>query len=269
MKTGTGSFRRSAHVATIVFAILAPVSSVAQSAPTQGDSPSARSGTAMRVDAGPIIDGLLDEAVWASAPPMTDFVQYQPVEGAEASEETEVRILFDGEAIYIGAWLFDREPEGIIVGERRRDTNLADADGFMLVLDTYHDEQTGFVFGTNPGAIEYDGQVRGEGGANDGFPVTVLNVWDDPAERTRESSADIRLPNGDVIAWTLEGLYLYPTPTKTDAKGGFGAGTAEDVYDPKRSARERGGQLRHWVDGTLNPCFAEYLMGFPAGYLDE
>ena len=166
MKTGTGSFRQSAHFATIVLAILAPVSGVAQSATTQADSPSVRSGTAIRVDAGPTIDGLLDEAVWASARPMTDFVQYQPVEGAAASEETEVRVLFDGDAIYIGAWLYDREPEGIIVGERRRDTNLADADGFMVVLDTYHDQQTGFVFGTNPGAIEYDGQVRGEGGAN-------------------------------------------------------------------------------------------------------
>ena len=103
MKTGTGPFRQSAHFATIVLAILAPVSGVAQSATTQADSPSVRSGTAIRVDAGPTIDGLLDEAVWASARPMTDFVQYQPVEGAAASEETEVRVLFDGEAIYIGA----------------------------------------------------------------------------------------------------------------------------------------------------------------------
>ena len=166
MKMGTGSFRRSAHFATMVLAILVPVPGMAQSSPTPGDAPAVRAGMARRVDVGPTIDGRLDEAVWASAQPMTGFVQYEPVEGAAASEETEVRILFDGDAIYIGAWLYDREPDRIIVGERRRDANLADSDAFLVVLDTYRDQQTGFVFGTNPGSIEYDGQVRGEGAAN-------------------------------------------------------------------------------------------------------
>ena len=98
--------------------------------------------------------------------PMTGFVQYEPVEGTPASERTEVRILFDAEAIYIGAWLYDREPDRIIVGERRRDATLSDSDAFLVVLDTYRDQQTGFVFGTTPASVEYDGQVRGEGNAN-------------------------------------------------------------------------------------------------------
>ena len=166
MKTGTGSFRRFSSLAAIVLAILAPVSGTAQSTPARGDPPVLRSGMATRVDVGPIIDGRLDEAVWASAQAMTGFVQYEPVEGTAASEETEVRILFDADAIYIGAWLYDREPDRIIVGERRRDANLSDSDAFLVVLDTYHDQQTGFVFGTTPGSIEYDGQVRGEGAAN-------------------------------------------------------------------------------------------------------
>jgi len=172
MTMGTGSLRRSTHLTTILLAILAPVSGMAQSTTTRGDPPSVRSGTAARVDVGPTIDGRLDEAAWASAQPMTGFVQYEPVEGTDASEKTEVRILFDVDAIYIGAWLYDREPGGIIVGERRRDANLSDSDAFLVVLDTYHDQQTGFVFGTTPGSIEYDGQVRGEGAANTNWDGT-------------------------------------------------------------------------------------------------
>ena len=163
---GTEFSQRSALWGVLLVAFLAPVTGAAQTTPTRDELPALRSGTAVRVDASPTIDGVLDDAVWASAQPMTDFVQYEPVEGAAASEETEVRILFDADAIYIGAWLFDREPDRIIVGERRRDANLPDSDAFMIVLDTYSDQQTGFVFGTNPGSIEYDGQVRGEGGAN-------------------------------------------------------------------------------------------------------
>jgi hypothetical protein len=137
----------------------------AQPAPAESE-PGIRSGVASRVEAGPTIDGVLNEGAWTSAAPLADFVQYEPYEGAPATERTEVRILTDAEALYVGAWMFDQDPTGIIDGERRRDTNLSDSDAFLIVLDTYLDRQNGFVFGTNPGAIEYDGQVRGETGPN-------------------------------------------------------------------------------------------------------
>ena len=133
---------------------------------SRAGAPTVRSGAAARVEVGPTIDGRLDEAAWATAPALAGFVQYEPVEGAAPSEETQARVLFDGDAVYVGAWMYDREPDRIITGERRRDASLTDSDAVLVVLDTYLDQQTGFVFGTNPGAIEYDGQVRGEGGAN-------------------------------------------------------------------------------------------------------
>ncbi len=191
MKRATRLFRRSAHCVMMVFVFLAPVSGMAQESLTRGDAQAVRSGMARRVDVGPTIDGRLDEAVWASAQPMTDFVQYEPVEGTAASEKTEVRILFDVDAIYIGAWLYDREPGGIIVGERRRDVNLSDSDAFLVVLDTYHDQQTGFVFGTTPGSIEYDGQVRGEGAANTNWDGT----WTVASSQNGEGwYAEMRIP---------------------------------------------------------------------------
>jgi len=109
--------------------------------------------------------------VWASAPVLTDFVQRELHEGQPVSERTEVRILSDGDALYVGAWLFDRQPGGIVPGEKIRDVSLDNSDYFAVILDTYLDRQNGFVFATTPAGIEYDGQVvkEGEGG---GITVT-------------------------------------------------------------------------------------------------
>ena len=116
----------------------------------------------------PAIDGRLDEDVWASAEPLTNFVQAEPFEGQPATERTEVRILFDEDAIYVGAMLYDSDPEGIIATDARRDSGLEDSDSFRIVFDTYHDLQNGFVFGTTPAGLEYDGQLSNAGGGGGG-----------------------------------------------------------------------------------------------------
>ena len=122
--------------------------------------------TPVRVDVPPVVDGHLDDAAWGAAPVISGFVQREPVEGAPVSERTEVRILMDGDALYVGAWLYDRSPGEIIQGERIRDTDLERGDFFGVILDTYRDRQNGFIFSTTPGGIEYDAQVvkEGEGG---------------------------------------------------------------------------------------------------------
>ncbi len=116
----------------------------------------------------PAIDGRLDEDVWAAAEPLTDFVQAEPFEGQPATERTEVRILFDGEAVYVGAMLYDSDPSGIIATDARRDSGLDETDSFRVIFDTYHDLQNGFVFGTTPAGLEYDGQVSNAGGGGGG-----------------------------------------------------------------------------------------------------
>lgn len=142
-----------------------PSALLAQSPPPAPDegAPVARSA---RITAAPTIDGRLEDSVWQRAAPITGFVQRQPSEGTPISERTEVRVLTDGEAIYIGAWLFDRNPTGIVPGERLRDVTLSNSDYFAVIFDTYHDLQNGFVFATTPAGVEYDGQVvrEGEGG---------------------------------------------------------------------------------------------------------
>src|SRR5206468_5876765 len=79
---------------------------------------------AVRVATGPVLTGRLDDTVWAHAAVLNGFVQHEPFEGRPATERTEVRILFDREALYIGARLYDSDPAGIVHGEVRRDADL-------------------------------------------------------------------------------------------------------------------------------------------------
>ncbi len=128
------------------------------------------------VEETPIIDGVVDEAVWELADPITGFVQTEPLEGTPASEETVVRIVYNDRAVYVGVILYDSDPDQILVTDSRRDSSLSDTDSFQLIFDTYHDRQNGFVFGTNPAGIEYDGQVtnEGQGGGGGGRGTTIV-----------------------------------------------------------------------------------------------
>jgi hypothetical protein len=127
---------------------------------------------AVPVAEAPTMDGdVAGDQVWAKATPVTAFWQEQPNEGQPASEPTEVRVVFTADTLYVGVTLFDQDPSGIIVSDARRDAPLDDTDSFQMIFDTYRDRQNGFVFGTNPAGIEYDGQVtnEGEGGGGLGF----------------------------------------------------------------------------------------------------
>src|SRR5688572_1601837 len=120
--------------------------------------------TASRAAEAPTLDGdVLGDAAWAAATPITGFTQEQPNEGEPVSERTEVRVIFTNDTLYIGAVMYDSDPSGIIVSDARRDAPLDDTDSFQMIVDTYRDRQNGFVFGTNPAGVEYDGQVTNEG----------------------------------------------------------------------------------------------------------
>lgn len=151
----------AAHAAVLTSLVLSMIA-----APARGQvaESARRTATATRTDSPPTIDGRLEDAGWTAAPVVTGFLQHEPFEGRPASERTEVRVLYDDEALYVGAWLFDSNPGGIVVGESRRDASLEDTDAILIVLDTYLDRQNAFVFGTSPAAVEYDGQVTREGG---------------------------------------------------------------------------------------------------------
>ena len=119
---------------------------------------------AQRVAEAPLVDGdVLADAAYADARMATGFVQNRPFQGQPASERTEVRIVYTEDTLYFGIVCYTDDPSTIIVADSRRDSDLTETDSFRIILDTYHDGLNGFVFGTNPAGVEYDGQLTNEG----------------------------------------------------------------------------------------------------------
>jgi hypothetical protein len=114
-----------------------------------------------------VIDGNLDELQWSQVKPATDFVQKNPRPGEPATETTEVRILYDEENLYLGIRCFDSAGEdGITVTDMTRDYSDSQNDHFAVVLDTFDDDRTGFLFATNPTGAKRDAQISSQGNPN-------------------------------------------------------------------------------------------------------
>ena len=144
---------------------------------------------AIRLDGGLRLDGVLDEPVYETVPPITGFIQQLPDPGAPATEKTEAWILFDDTNVYVSARVWDSAPESRwVANEMRRDTTqLRQNDTFTVFFDTFYDRRNGFNFYTNPLGARSDSQFTNEGNPNNDWNP----VWD---VRTG------RFPGG----WTVE-----------------------------------------------------------------
>ena len=109
------------------------------------------------------VDGKLDEPEWSNAAIATGFSQSEPHTGSPATENTEVKILYDGDKLYIGAYLHDTDPAKLIVNDLRKDFAEDQQDDFEILLDTFHDRTNGYVFITNVEGARADRQVANEG----------------------------------------------------------------------------------------------------------
>ncbi len=118
-----------------------------------GDSE--RTAIAIRTNTPPLLDGFLNDEVWQRAQPLSDFYQRDPDEGQRESEKTEIRILFDREALYFGCMMHDAEPEKIVARLTRRDNEI-DSDVISIRLDTYHDHKTAFEFTVLASGVKVD-----------------------------------------------------------------------------------------------------------------
>jgi hypothetical protein len=114
---------------------------------------------AVRRTAPVTIDGKLDEAAWAAAEPSSGFEQAYPKPGQPAPDQTEVRVLYDDDALYVGIRMFDAHPDSIAAGLARRDATAATGvytDWVHLIVDSYHDRRTAFRFSTSPRGVQKD-----------------------------------------------------------------------------------------------------------------
>ncbi len=112
----------------------------------------------------PNIDGeVINDEAWEGISAIKTFIQKSPDEGTPSTEQTIVKIMYSEKTFYVSVVCYDSDPNKIVITDTRRDAPLNNTDSFMFVLDTYQDQQNGFVFGTNAGGIEYDAQVSGGG----------------------------------------------------------------------------------------------------------
>jgi hypothetical protein len=146
---------------------------------------------AVYIEQHPVIDGVLEEEVWRDAALLDAFTQQEPDEGAPASERTEVRLMYDRNALYVGVTAFDSSPSGITATEMRRDSDrILTEDNFQIILDTFRDGRSGYMFVTNPLGAQLDQQVFNEGeGGIPGRPTPNINrdwdgVWHAVAQET-------------------------------------------------------------------------------------
>ena len=147
----------------------------AASAAAQTGGRSAPTVRAHRLSSPLRIDGRLDEELYRTTEPITDFVQQEPDEFKPATEKTEAWIFFDDDHVYVSARNFETHPERRVANEMRRDTNqLRQNDTFGVMFDTFHDKRNGYIFYANAIGGFADSQVTDEGPPN----VDWNTVWD-------------------------------------------------------------------------------------------
>ena len=138
----------------------------------------------------PLIDGRLDEAVWAEVGWNDEFTQFEPVEGVPPSCKTSFKIVFDDENLYVAIRNHDPEPSQIEERMTRRDGFEGDYCG--IHLDSYFDRRTAFVFVVNAAGVKTDGIMTDDG---DQFDLSLDPVWFVKTSRIIDGwQAEIRIP---------------------------------------------------------------------------
>jgi hypothetical protein len=189
---------------SILFLVVLVVLSTAGAAAAQSGPPPAAELRAGRTSRPPLIDGRLTDEVWGEVEPASTFVQRDPEEGAPATERTEVRFLYDDEALYVGARLFDAEAHLIARRLSRRD-NSADADLLSVYLDPMHDRLTGAVFRVSASNVQQDSVLYNDSwqdGSWDAVWNSEVTVDDNGwSVEMRIPLSQLRFPPGERHTW--------------------------------------------------------------------
>jgi Carbohydrate family 9 binding domain-like len=149
----------------VVLALLGSTGTDAHAQLPPATAATTREFQATRTPRPPVIDGRLNDEMWTQAQVLSDFTQQDPDEGMPATERTEVRILYDDNALYFGARLFDHEAAQIGRRLSTRDGD-GDADRITLYLDSMHDHLTGAMFRVSAANVQTDA-------------VLFNDTWDD------------------------------------------------------------------------------------------
>ncbi len=141
---------------------------------------------------GPVtLDGRLDEPFWRTADSIDDLRQREPIEGSPATERTVIRVAHDADALYIAVRCYDSDVRGVRANQLRRDADLSSDDNVRLLIDSFDDRRSAFVFGSNPNGAMWDAQLSGVDNLNEDWN----GVWDVAVSRdTAGWTAEFRIP---------------------------------------------------------------------------
>jgi uncharacterized protein DUF5916/cellulose/xylan binding protein with CBM9 domain len=138
-----------------------------------------------------VLDAKLDEAAWQAATPITNFTQFDPDEGKPASQRTEVRFLYDDDALYVGAKMYDTDgARGVMTRLVRRDASF-DSDYLQIVIDGFHDHLSRAFFEVNPSGSKSDQIGIGTSCCDDSWDP----IWEAATHVDADGwTAEIRIP---------------------------------------------------------------------------
>jgi hypothetical protein len=237
---------------------------------------------AVRVGRPPRVDGALDDPVYQTITPISDFIQQEPDEGAPATEPTRVWVLFDRENLYISARCQDSQPNRIVANDMRRDgRNIGQNDNISVVLDTFYDRRNGYEFLINSIGGMQDNQVTDERDVNRDWNT----VWLLRSRRDSEGwTAEIAIPFRSLryraggpqvwginirrtVRWKNEFSYLSPVPRTYGVRGILRLSSAATLVGIEPPSRSLNLEVKPYAvsslraDRAVDPTFGSDLDG--------
>jgi len=217
---------------------------------------------AVRIEQAPVIDGLLNEGVWQAAQPATDFIQYDPYNGPDATERTEVKILYDNVALYIGAMMYDISPDSILTELGFRDSDNLNADFFSVDISTFNDGLNSVAFMVTASGVQLDAKVYNDDDDDDWNAVWQSEVkivdsgWS--AELKIPYSA-LRFPEIKDQTWGLNLWRSIRRKRETDSW---------NFVDKEIDGKDKqAGELTHLID--IKPPLRLSLTPYVSGYVEN
>lgn len=141
-------------VGVVLISVVVCASAASAQSPVDGAA-NRKQASAARVANGSIrVDGCLDDEAWQKATPITDFIQKEPTEGDAPTDPMEVRLAYDGDALYVGARMHSRD--GRIQAPLGRRDSTGQAEHILVSFDTFLDRRTAVVFGVTAAGVRID-----------------------------------------------------------------------------------------------------------------
>ncbi len=222
---------------------------------------------AVRLDEPLVVDGSLDEQIYATVPAMSGFVQQEPLAGEQATEQTDVWVFYDATSVYIAARLWDSHPERIVANEMRRDNRNIQSQNasFSVILDTFYDRRNGFLFRTTPLGALWDGQVTDERNVNSDWNT----IWYVKSARFAEGwTLEMSLPFKSLryragssqvwginferrVKWKNERSHLVPIPAAFDRQGLLKLSFAAALVGIETPERSMNLEVKPYASGSM------------------